>query len=166
MLPIWNFFITKRQFTILVMIGLLIAGSVSVLSITKESAPEVQIPVGIVSIALPGAGAEEVERLVTNKVEAQLGSLTDLNKLTSTSRDGVSVVVAEFTASANIEESIQKLKDEVDKVKPELPDDAQAMVFPWASVMPPWEQHLTVDEIWKVVLFEYWHTGYYPRTWD
>jgi hypothetical protein len=38
--------------------------------------------------------------------------------------------------------------------------------FPWASVMPPWEQHLTIDEIWKVVLFEYWHTGYYPRTWD
>ncbi len=38
--------------------------------------------------------------------------------------------------------------------------------FPWASVMPPWEEHLTVDEIWKVVMFEYWHTGYYPRTWD
>src|SRR2546428_429525 len=38
--------------------------------------------------------------------------------------------------------------------------------FPWASVMPPWEQHLTIDEIWKVILFEYWHTGYYPRTWD
>lgn len=43
-----------------------------------------------------------------------------------------------------------------------LPGEA----FPWASVMPPWEQHLTVDEIWKVVMFEYWHTGYYPRTWD
>ncbi|MBI5411515.1 MAG: cytochrome c [Nitrospirae bacterium] len=43
-----------------------------------------------------------------------------------------------------------------------LPNEA----FPWASVMPPWEQHLTTDEIWKVVLFEYWHTGYYPRTWD
>jgi hypothetical protein len=38
--------------------------------------------------------------------------------------------------------------------------------FPWASVMPPWEQHLSVDEIWKVVMFEYWHTGFYPRTWD
>jgi len=38
--------------------------------------------------------------------------------------------------------------------------------FPWASVMPQWEQHLTTDEIWKVILFEYWHTGYYPRTWD
>lgn len=38
--------------------------------------------------------------------------------------------------------------------------------FPWASAMPPWEKHLTTDEIWKVVEFEYWHTGYYPRTWD
>lgn len=38
--------------------------------------------------------------------------------------------------------------------------------FPWASVMPPWEQHLTTDEMWKVILFEYWHTGFFPRTWD
>lgn len=38
--------------------------------------------------------------------------------------------------------------------------------FPWASVMPPMEQHLSTDEIWKVVLFEYWHTGYSPMTWD
>lgn len=38
--------------------------------------------------------------------------------------------------------------------------------FPWASAMPPWEQHLTTDEMWKAILFEYWHTGFYPRTWD
>lgn len=38
--------------------------------------------------------------------------------------------------------------------------------FPWASAMPPWEQHLTTDEIWKVIMFEYWHTNFYPRTWD
>jgi hypothetical protein len=38
--------------------------------------------------------------------------------------------------------------------------------FPWASAMPPWEKHLTTEEMWKVVEFEYWHTGYYPRTWE
>jgi hypothetical protein len=32
--------------------------------------------------------------------------------------------------------------------------------------MPPWEKHLTTEEMWKVVEFEYWHTGYYPRTWE
>lgn len=31
--------------------------------------------------------------------------------------------------------------------------------FPWASVMPPMEEHLTIDEIWKVLLFKSWFTG-------
>jgi hypothetical protein len=38
--------------------------------------------------------------------------------------------------------------------------------FPWASAMPPWEKHLTTEEIWKVILFEYWRTGFFPRSWD
>jgi len=38
--------------------------------------------------------------------------------------------------------------------------------FPWASAMPPWEKHLTTDDMWQVILFEYWHTGFFPRTWD
>jgi len=38
--------------------------------------------------------------------------------------------------------------------------------FPWASAMPAWEEHLNMDEIWKAILFEYWHTGFEPRTWD
>ncbi len=50
----------------------------------------------------------------------------------------------------------------VAKGGPGLPTEG----FPWASAMPPWEQHLTTDEMWKVILFEYWKTGYYPRTWE
>ncbi|MFI5247705.1 MAG: c-type cytochrome [Nitrospirales bacterium] len=38
--------------------------------------------------------------------------------------------------------------------------------FPWASTMPRMEEHLSTDDIWKVVLFTYWHTGWVPRTWD
>jgi hypothetical protein len=50
----------------------------------------------------------------------------------------------------------------VSKGGPGLPREG----FPWASAMPPWEEHLTTDELWKVIAFEYWHTGFYPRTWD
>lgn len=38
--------------------------------------------------------------------------------------------------------------------------------FPWISTMPSMEEHLSTDEIWKVVLFTYWHTGWVPRHWD
>ncbi len=49
----------------------------------------------------------------------------------------------------------------VSKGGPDLPREG----FPWASAMPPWEKHLTTNEIWKVIVFEYWHTGFFPRTW-
>lgn len=124
MFPIWNFFIEKRQFTMMVLVGLSLWGLIAAQVITKESSPEVQIPIGVVSVAYPGASAEDVERLITNKIEEQLINLGELNTLTSSSREGVAVITAEFNASANIEKSIQKLKDEVDKVRPDLPEDA------------------------------------------
>lgn len=34
--------------------------------------------------------------------------------------------------------------------------------FPWQSTMPSMEEHLSDDEIWKVTLFVYWHTGIDP----
>ena len=43
---------------------------------------------------------------------------------------------------------------------PGLPNEST----PWSSAMPPWEEHLKTDEIWKVILFEYWYTGWHPRT--
>jgi hypothetical protein len=39
-----------------------------------------------------------------------------------------------------------------------LPPEA----FPWLSTMPPMEEHLSMDDIWKVNLFTYWHTGIDP----
>ena len=38
--------------------------------------------------------------------------------------------------------------------------------FPWESTMPPMEHILSVEQIWKVILFECWFTGFYARTWD
>jgi mono/diheme cytochrome c family protein len=44
--------------------------------------------------------------------------------------------------------------------------NAPPEINPWDSAMPPWEEHLKIDEIWKVALFEYWHTEFFPRTWE
>ena len=37
---------------------------------------------------------------------------------------------------------------------------------PWNSAMPAWEDFLTEDEIWSVIIFIYQQTGYSPRTWE
>lgn len=124
MFPLWNFFLTRRQFTYLLIGALVLAGVASATVIRKESSPEVEVPIGIVATVLPGASATEVESLITNKIEKQLASLSDVDKITSSSSDGISVITVQYVASADIDSSIRKLKDEVDKVKPELPEEA------------------------------------------
>ena len=125
MLPVWNFFLEKRQFTALLMVSLIAAGTYALLAIPKESAPEVRIPVGIVSTVLPGASAEDMEELVTNEIEAGVANLDKLDKLTSTSREGLSVVTVQFDASADLDKSLQDLKDAVDAAKVNLPEEAK-----------------------------------------
>jgi len=45
---------------------------------------------------------------------------------------------------------------------PGLPKEAT----PWISSMPVWQDFLTEDEIWKVILFLYDYTGHRPRSWE
>jgi multidrug efflux pump subunit AcrB len=94
------------------------------LAIPKESAPEVIIPVGVVSTVLRGASAEDTEKLITNKLEPEIANVENIDKVTSSSQEGVSVITAQFNAKANIDKSIQDLKDAVDRVKGDLPADA------------------------------------------
>ena len=37
---------------------------------------------------------------------------------------------------------------------------------PWYSAMPAWEDILTEEEIWAVIIFLYEQTGWHPRTWE
>jgi len=37
---------------------------------------------------------------------------------------------------------------------------------PWASAMPVWNEMLTEDQVWQVILFLYDYTGHQPRTWE
>ncbi len=108
------------------MIALLAAGLYSVASIPKEATPDISIPLGVIVTVLPGASAADVERLVTNKIENGVLGVEHVSKVTSTSGDGVSSVSVEFDASANIDKSIQLLKDAVDKARPDLPTEALA----------------------------------------
>lgn len=125
MYHVWSFFTEKKNFSFLVLAALAIAGLFSVATIQKESNPEVQVPIGIVSTTLPGASASDVETLITNEIENALsGSLENVKKITSVSSQGVSSITVEFNANADLEKSIQDLKDRVDTVVPELPKEA------------------------------------------
>lgn len=120
----WEFFIKNNKFAYLFLVALVLIGGYSIVLIPKESSPEVVIPVGVVTTVLPGATAADVESLITNEIERGLTSLQNVDQITSTSKEGISSIVVEFDADADIDSSIADLKDEIDNIKSELPEDA------------------------------------------
>lgn len=121
----WEFFIRKDKFAYLFLVALIGVGFYSLIAIPKESSPEVVVPVGIVTTVYPGAPAADVETLITNEIERGLASLENVDQITSASSEGVSSVVVEFDAEADLDTSIQDLKDEIDIIKQDLPGDAE-----------------------------------------
>ncbi|OGG59529.1 hypothetical protein A3C89_01050 [Candidatus Kaiserbacteria bacterium RIFCSPHIGHO2_02_FULL_50_50] len=126
MYTLWNFFLTRSAFTILSMITLMAVGVYALFAMPKESNPEVIIATGIVTTILPGATAADVERLVTDELEPAIRNVANIDKVTSSSRQGVSMITAQFVATADVETSIQDLRNAVETAKRDLPSDAEA----------------------------------------
>lgn len=124
MLSFWNFFLERREFSYVLVITLLAAGLFSAIAIPKENTPSIDIPYAVVTTALPGASAEDMETLVTDKVEDQVSGVSNIDTMTSTSGDGISTVVVQFNANADSNQSLQDLRDAVSRSVSDLPTDA------------------------------------------
>ncbi len=119
------FFIENNRFAYLVMLTLIGFGLLAISEIPKESAPDIQIPIGVISTSLPGASVSDVANLVTDKIERRVdGNVSDVREITSQSREGLSVVTVEFESNADIDDSIRSLRDEMSIIRSSLPDDA------------------------------------------
>jgi len=119
------FFLKSKTFTYFLLFVLVIAGLYSLFSITRESTPEIKVPIVSITTTLPGASAVDVEELVTDKIEKQLlRTLRNVDSISSVSNEGFSSIVVMFNTSVDISQGLQDVKDEIDFVKFELPDDA------------------------------------------
>jgi HAE1 family hydrophobic/amphiphilic exporter-1 len=128
MYSLWNFLLIRSAFTKLLIVSLVVSGVYALFAMPKESTPEIKVPIGIVTTLLPGATATDVERLITDELEPAVRNVANIDKVTSQSRAGVSVITAEFIASADIETSIQDLRNAVEGAKRDLPTDAESPV--------------------------------------
>lgn len=123
---LWRFFIDNSKFTYFIILGVVILGLFSIMNIPKESAPEVDFPIVVISTVLPGASALDVEELVTNKIESRVQGLADMDSFTSTSQQGFSQIVLNFDVNSNGREKLVDTREAVDRVINELPDDASS----------------------------------------
>lgn len=120
----WSFFAENLRLTYLLIITIIIGGSFAIVQMPKESSPEIDIPVAVVTTGLPGASATDVESLVTDPIESQIEGISNIEDLTSTSQKGLSQITVQFAINADSNESVAELRNQVSRATGELPDDA------------------------------------------
>jgi multidrug efflux pump subunit AcrB/outer membrane protein TolC len=124
-MKITNFAI-RHSTAVFVLIATIVIGGVRAYnSLPKEAAPDVQIPIVIVSTAYFGVSPADIETLVTNQLEQELNTLRDIDKMTSTSAESVSLITLEFDPDVDIDSALQKVREEVDSAESDLPEDAE-----------------------------------------
>lgn len=119
-------FAVKNPISVLVLaVILLAAGWMSYSSLPRESFPEIKIPYIFVNTVLPGASPEDIEKLVTRKIEDNLSGMDGVKKISSQSIESVSLITVEFETNVDVETALRRVRDKVEVAKGDLPTDAE-----------------------------------------
>jgi multidrug efflux pump len=105
------------------MFMILIFGWRAYQSMPKEQFPEVALPTVFVNTVYFGNSSKDIESLITRPIEKELKTVTGVKDIRSNSLQDYSVITVEFNADIDIELATRKVKDAVDKAKPDLPKD-------------------------------------------
>jgi multidrug efflux pump subunit AcrB len=111
----------------LLMVVLIIGGLLKAPDITQEVFPEIDLDRIQVTVVYPGAGPEEVEEGILLKLEESLSGLDGVKQLKASASEGVGVATAEVYPDADVDQVLQDIRSEVDRITT-FPEDAEKAV--------------------------------------
>ncbi|KPK37271.1 MAG: acriflavin resistance protein, partial [Gammaproteobacteria bacterium SG8_47] len=121
--------VLDRSRTVLALLVLiLISGSVAYVTIPKEAAPDVDIPIIFVSLYLEGISPEDSERLMVRPMEEELRVIEGVKEMQAVAYESGGSIVLEFDAGFDADRAVQDVREAVDRAKVELPEAADEPV--------------------------------------
>jgi len=109
--------------TLMYVIALVVFGYMSFKSMPSALFPNIDFPMVTVKTIYPGAEPSTIESQVTDKIEEAISQIGGVDSITSTSSDGVSIIMVKFFLERNIDEATNDVRDKVSAVT--LPKDAR-----------------------------------------
>ena len=111
-------FSVKRPYTVVVgVVLILILGYVSFTGMKTDLLPDMTLPYALVYTTYPGASPEEVETVVTRPVEQSMATISNIESISSVSAENLSMVVLEFSQSANMDAVTIEMRESLDQIE-------------------------------------------------
>ena len=137
-MKIYQTAVKKPISTILIFVGVITFGLFSLNNLSIDQYPEIDVPYVSVVTAYAGANAADIETNITRVLEDNLNTVNNLKKLSSTSRDNVSMIFLEMEWGCDLNEAVNDVRDVVSRTRDYLPDDVTyPTIFKFSSSMMP-----------------------------
>ena len=113
--------IKQPVFITMIIIALVVIGGLSYSRLGVDLMPDITLPIVAITVANPGVGPEEMESQVTKPIEDVLSTLNGLDKLYSTSAEGISLIVAQFVLEKDAQQAASEVREKVATIRNTLP---------------------------------------------
>ncbi len=121
--------IRRPVFATMIVLSLVVVGAASFFRLGVDRFPSVDLPTVSIRTGLPGGSPQEVESLVTQQIEEVVNTVDGIDELRSISGQGTSFVIATFKLDRDLESAAQDIRDRVNSLGRNLPEDATPPVI-------------------------------------
>jgi HAE1 family hydrophobic/amphiphilic exporter-1 len=121
--------VKRPVMTTMMVLAFVVLGFFSWRRLVIDLFPDVEFPFVIVTTIYPGAGPSEVETQLTKRIEDAVSSISNIKSLESISQESASLVILEFELGVDAALAAIDVKDKVDAIRAEFPEDAELPVI-------------------------------------
>ncbi len=120
-----DFAVRKPVTVAMIFIAVILLGIISYMRLPRELFPPITYPQLTVVTNYENAAPEEIETLITKPVEEACSSVNNVKRISSTSKEGVSLVMLEFGWGTSMDFAALNVREKIDLVKEKLPREAE-----------------------------------------
>lgn len=118
--------IKRPAFITMIFVALAVLGIFGYSRMGVDLLPKMDWPMVSIITVYPGAGPKEIESLVSKPLEEAVSAVSNLDNVRSYSYEGVSVVLAQFGFSSNVDDVTAEVQRRIDQMRSRLPEDAES----------------------------------------
>ena len=120
--------VNRSVTSIMLFLALIVLGFVSYSKMPFDLLPDIEFPVALVFIEYPNVGPKEIESTVTRRLEETLAGINNVDEITSTSREGISTVMVQFTWGTDMSLAVSDMRERIDIIRGFLPEGVEAPI--------------------------------------
>lgn len=137
--------------TSMIFIACVVLGGFAYTRVGIDLMPDMNIPVISIITSYSGAGPHEIETRITEVIEERVATVQNVDKVTSSSMEGVSMITVRFNWDTDLSEAANDIRERIDLIRKYLPDGAEnPMILKFdMSAIPVMVLCVTADESWE-----------------